>query len=186
MLNGYTGRLLKSSLPFHSRTHKRHANAYEHCYVLFRGQGTGPAAVNVIADRPNSTGGRNEGGKVRPLLSDRTNCWLVHSGNHKSTPDDITYPDGSRFSAVMPEKLTDALIRTYTDKGDRLLDCFGGVFSTAKLAILNRRRCTCMERSPETFKLGVRRIQSMDLKALGLVRVQTGKGVVGWNYASGI
>jgi DNA modification methylase len=82
----------------------------------------------------------------------------------------------------MPEKLTGALIQTYTNMGQRLLDCFGGVFSTAKLAILNQRRCVCIEKSPATFKVGVQRIESMDLKGLGLVRVKRGRDVAGWNY----
>lgn len=173
----------KSSLPFHVVSGTRHTNAFEHCYIMFRGRK--PAVVKVLKDRPNRTGGRVDNGVPRPMLSLRTNCWEVACGHNKSTLDHISFENGERFSAVMPEKLADGLIRTFSLPGQRICDPFGGCFTTAKMSILNSRRCLCIERSAETFRLGVRRLETMGLEKYGLKLAVREAGRVGWDYVIG-
>jgi DNA modification methylase len=52
------------------------------------------------------------------------------------------------------------LILFFTKKGDKVLDPFGGVGSTAKACALNGRICTSIELSPEWHELSIKRLET--------------------------
>ena len=57
-----------------------------------------------------------------------------------------------------PVTLFEYLIRTYTNEGDTVYDGFAGSFTTAIACIKTNRRYICIEKRPDYFALGEKRI----------------------------
>ena len=62
-------------------------------------------------------------------------------------------------AATMPEKLADILIRSFSNKGDIVLDPFMGVGTTGKVAIANGRRYIGSEISSEYCDIANKRLE---------------------------
>ena len=117
------------------------------CFVLSKGR---PRFIHRIADRPNVTAGnrqrmnrRNSDGSRRvwksefgivPLHGLRTNLWRVVTGKYSTTKDAVF-----DFPALMPEKLANDLIESFSQCDDLVLDPFSGAGTTAKMAVLTYR-----------------------------------------------
>lgn len=60
-------------------------------------------------------------------------------------------------STQKPVALIEYLIRTYTNEGELVLDNTAGSMTTAVAALNTGRRCICIEKDNEIFKIGEQR-----------------------------
>ena len=111
-----------------------------------------PKAVNLIADKPNSTfgqavGGSNrqpDGSRTRPACEGqaikqygvRYNVWKVQKGFAKTTTDAMAF----EHPAMFPEALARDHILSWSNEGDTVLDPFSGSGTTLKMARLMGRK----------------------------------------------
>jgi DNA modification methylase len=97
--------------------------------------------------------------KSKPLNTEdyriRGSTWYYAAGGNKTCEEDYL----ADFPAKMHEGLARDLIRSFSRPGDMVFDPFGGVMTTAKMAILAGRRYCCFEPDPKAFSLGARRIR---------------------------
>lgn len=147
----------------------RYANRYHQAIVLAKGK---PRMVNVLQDRPNKLAGQLTGGKLRDRkgrLSDRGqteirefgvrgNVWEYEAGGYKSTRDSYAYA----HPAVMPEKMAEDHILSWSRPGDLVFDPFCGSGTTCKMALLNHRKYLGVEISKDYFNISVRRMKEAE------------------------
>ncbi len=126
----------------------RYSQVFEYMFVFSKGI---PKAHNLIKDKKNNWGGTKSFGKSscrdkkgdiikekRKVVSEigyRNNIWKVKNGFGYSATDEIAY----KHPAIFPEKLAFDHIRTWTNEGDLVYDCFMGSGTTAKAAICANR-----------------------------------------------
>ena len=135
--------------------------AYEYVYVFTKGR---PTAVNILADRVNLGAGRSHGkgdtgrvGDAKPKSrksryivdthGPRTDVWTYAAGMGNSAPDDPEAHDV--HPALMPLKLAQDLIRSFSNEGDLVMDPFGGAGTTAKAAKYLLRDCVSIDINEE-------------------------------------
>jgi len=63
----------------------------------------------------------------------KTNIWEINPANHKEHP------------AIFPIELPKTAIKFYSQKGERVLDPFGGTCTTSKAAFMEDRKSICIE-----------------------------------------
>ena len=132
---------------------------FEYMFVLSKGR---PNAVNLICDRDNVV----KSGKVtvnssltadkkattrvveRKPFGKRTNVWKIQPQQKSDHP------------APFPRSLARDHILSWSNPGDVVLDPFLGSGTTGKMAILEGRRFTGIEREPEYFDIARRRIEA--------------------------
>ena len=142
----------------------RYGNAVQFVFVLSKGK---PNVFNPISDVPNETAG-----KVKIFHSRDANGDSHHSSPKIVKPyrvKDAVWPcsngghsdrDLTRFHpAVFNERLVQDLIRSYSVAGNVVLDCFSGVGTTAKIALLNNRRYLGFEIHQLYHDLAVKRLE---------------------------
>jgi len=110
-----------------------------------------PKTANLIVDRKNKSAGEKirgtqrtrDGrlisksgiGKVIEAYGVRGNIWSYATGLYGSTTDKFAF----KHPAILPEKVVEDHIRTWSNPGDLVYDCFGGSGTTGKIAkILGR------------------------------------------------
>ena len=147
----------------------RYANRYHQAIVLSKGK---PRIVNVLQDRSNKLAGQFTGGKLRDRkgrLSDRGqtqirefgargNVWEYEAGGCKSTSDSYAYA----HPAIMPEKMAEDHILSWSQPGDLVFDPFSGSGTTCKMALLNHRRYLGVEIGKDYFDISVRRMKEAE------------------------
>ena len=103
----------------------------------------------------------------------KTNCKeTTDYGEHKLTTYDSTerypksvwtFPKDSQKSAIHPTQkpvaLIEEIIKTYSNKGDTVLDSCAGSCTTAIAAINTGRNYICIEKDEEIYKQGEKRIK---------------------------
>ena len=128
-----------------SASGSRYSDVFEYCFVLTKGR---PNHVNVIADKKNKgfgtsftkDGGRKKDGtrnrdaeKTKIAVKEfgvRHNIWRINNscGSFGMPKKAYEHP------ALMPQELAYDMIRSYSDKGDLVLDPFMGSGTTARMA----------------------------------------------------
>jgi|AntDeeMinimDraft_5_1070356.scaffolds.fasta_scaffold05401_1 site-specific DNA-methyltransferase (adenine-specific) len=88
---------------------------------------------------PSKLGGLKKYGRIKG------NIWNYKVGNHQSTKDKIAF----KHPAIFPEKLANDHIISWSNEGDVIYDCFMGSGTTAKMAIINKRKWIGSEMSSE-------------------------------------
>jgi len=135
---------------------KRHPQVHEYIFTLIKDNSF---TFNPISDRKNKNPGmvqrstaRNTDGSMRKLpnhvqneFGKRTNIWPYVTGKGHSYKEDFV----KEHPAVMPIKLAEDLIRTYSNEGDLVLDPFGGACTTCLAAMNMKRKYLCIEREPK-------------------------------------
>jgi DNA modification methylase len=129
----------------------RYYSSFEYMFVLSKGK---PKTANLILDRKNNTAGqiihgtqRTKKGALIPKsgigkkkvvkeFGKRGNVWSYTSGRYHSTKDAIAF----NHPAILPEKLVEDHIITWSNPKDIIYDCFAGSGTTAKIATKLRRR----------------------------------------------
>ena len=150
-------------------TQDRYYNVIEYMFVFSKGK---PNALNFIKDHKNKTfgaikkadkcinKGKNEkSGKliVTGEFSRRSNIWKYGTGSN----------DKTGHPAVMPEKLANDHIISWSNENDIVYDPFMGSGTTAKMAILNKRNWIGSEISSEYCEIIKKRIADQPQTSLG-------------------
>jgi site-specific DNA-methyltransferase (adenine-specific) len=147
--------------PFQSDN--RYIGGFEYMFILSKGQ---PSKYNLIEDRKNINGGRQIGGTERqfdgtmkprsPLQKDkqvkiygkRKSIWEINSEKNNV----FGHP------AIFPEQLANDHIISWSNEDDIVMDPFMGSGTTAKAALLNRRKFIGFEISKEYCDIANKRI----------------------------
>ena len=133
---------------------------FEYMFVFCKGK---PKSINLIIDRRNETTGAEHKGTKRMTdgslkvehrggygeFGRRTNIWEYSVGRGNSTQDDFAY----EHPAMFPEKLAADHIRSWSNEGDLVYDCFMGSGTTAKMAMTLNRHYIGSEISEEYCKI---------------------------------
>lgn len=106
------------------------------------------------------------------------------SHNHEYVQENEGYPvsvlhfDNGNFKSFHPTQkpvaLLEYLIKTYTNPGETVLDNTAGSFSTGVACLQTGRNFIGIEKDPEFFAIGKRRMEDADLAAQGLPKQLTG------------
>lgn len=101
---------------------------------------------------------RNAFSKVRNVFE------YVIGGGH-TTKDKIAF----EHPAIMPEKLAEDQIKTWTNEGDLVIDPFVGSGTTAKMCILNNRKFIGCEISEDYCEIFIKRLEEFNCKKVDLL-----------------
>jgi site-specific DNA-methyltransferase (adenine-specific) len=147
----------------------RYQQVFEYMIVLSKGL---PKTINLIADRKNRWAGAKNFGTRSNRATDgsltssslanrvvnevgvRWNIWEISSGYGYSTTD----KEAHEHPAIFPEQLAIDHMRTWSNIGDTVLDCFMGSGTTAKAAKLLKRKSVGIEISDKYCDLIRRRL----------------------------
>ena len=144
----------------------RYKQSFEYMFVFSKGK---PKTYNPLNDIKNKEAGKIKkvsqrliGGRLRKDrivkindFQDRSNIWMYETGIN-STPDKIAF----EHPAVFPEQLANDHIISWSNEGDVVFDPFMGSGTTGKMAKLNNRRFTGIEKVPEYFEIAQERINA--------------------------
>jgi site-specific DNA-methyltransferase (adenine-specific) len=145
----------------------RYYPAFEYMIVLSKGK---PKTTNLIADKPNKYGGGIIQGRSRQANGDltrrsghgraikemgvRQNVWSYGTGWMVTSNDEEAFEHGAAFAEDMAEDH----IKSWSNAGDTVLDCFMGSGTTAKAAKLLKRKSVGIEISDKYCDLMRRRL----------------------------
>lgn len=148
----------------------RYRQAWEYMIVFSKGE---PVVKNLLKDhktvsyynhkwRKNHAGNRQEDGEIKAHndyevqpFATRENVWFYHNGYLKTTPDKIAY----EHPAIFPDKLAQDHIKSWSNEGDIVLDCFAGSGTTLKAAAKLRRKYIGIEKSQEYIEIAKKRLE---------------------------
>jgi len=88
----------------------------------------------------------------------KSNVWELPRGNQNSTKDKIAF----QHPAIFPEQLANDHIISWSNEGNLVYDCFMGSGTTAKMAILNKRKWIGSELSAEYCEITHERLKQFD------------------------
>ena len=138
---------------------------FEYMFVLTKGK---LKTSNIIKDRPNATSGtsrvttnRKADGKINnqgicktEALGRRENIWSYTNGFMQTASDEIAF----EHPAIFPEHLVGDHIKSWTNEGDVVYDCFSGSGTTAKMAFQLRRKFIGSEISAQYCAISEKRL----------------------------
>lgn len=131
---------------------------FEYMFVVSKGT---PKAINLIADRKNKWGGTKVHGTFRQAdgsLRGRSAAWkesvCKDFGVRFNVWEIVTEKNNKTgHPAVFPEALAADHIRSWSNEGDLVYDCFMGSGTTAKMAMTLNRHYIGSEISEEYCKI---------------------------------
>jgi site-specific DNA-methyltransferase (adenine-specific) len=135
--------------PSHKNSN-RYSQMFEYMFVFSNGI---PKTHNLICDKKNKWAGHSSfDGKISSVseFSPRGNIWEYVT----------SFNDKTEHPAVFPEYLASDHIKTWSNEGDLVYDCFGGSGTTAKMAHLLNRNWILSEISDEYVNLANKRLQA--------------------------
>jgi site-specific DNA-methyltransferase (adenine-specific) len=156
-----------------TRESKRYSQIFEYMFVFVKGEIR--SDIQLLADKPNKWAGVSSWGNLThyekdgsikhkgeqlksiPAYSMRNNIWRYNTGLEHDNKE-IKHP------AIFPEKLAEDHIKSWSVKGDVVLDPFAGSCTTGKMAILNGRDFIGIELNPEFYKKGLERVRLAELE----------------------
>lgn len=154
----------KTGTPFPSKT--RYNQVFEFMFVLSKGK---PKTFNPLMKKNKMSGEvrnsrkfRNKEGEMMPAFNGKpineygvqNNVWIIKNGNNKSSKDKAAF----NHPAIFPEELVSKHIKSWSNKGDLIYDCFMGSGTTAKMAHLLNRKWIGSEISNEYYDIANKRI----------------------------
>tara|TARA_R100001510_G_C7656230_1_gene216046 strand:+ start:4091 stop:4846 length:756 start_codon:yes stop_codon:yes gene_type:complete len=155
----------KTGTPFPSKT--RYNQIFEFMFVLSKGK---PSVFNPIMKK-NATAGavrhsrkfRNKDGEMIPSFNGKPvneygvedNVWLIKNGSYKSSKDKVAF----NHPAIFPEELVAKHIKSWSNKGELIYDCFMGSGTTAKMAHLLNRNWVGSEISKKYYDIANKRLK---------------------------
>ena len=110
------------------------------------------------AARYNKDGSKKTGKEANRVVGEikiTGNVFTYTIGRHS------TATDGTRHPALMPERLAEDQILTWTNEGDTVLDPFSGAATTGKMALRNGRRYVGVEVNREFCDVSVERLNDV-------------------------
>lgn len=139
----------------------------DYCFIFVKGK---LENINFLIDKKNKNVGkqkhntyrnRKTGKKIKKQKTQdikeygkRYNFWNYIVGGGNVTKDKIAYD----HDALMPEKLAEDLILSFSNPDDIILDIFNGAGTTTKMAYLNHRKFIGIELSEEYCKIARKRL----------------------------
>ncbi|MDI9313024.1 MAG: site-specific DNA-methyltransferase [Limnohabitans sp.] len=143
---------------------KRYHQHFEYMFAFSKGQ---PNTFNPITENCKYNGlanmkNRGTKGDLNYKKIERTsekkvgNVFFYSIGGGISTKDTIAY----EHPAIFPEQLVSDQIKTWTNEGDLVYDCFMGSGTTAKIAQLLQRKWIGSEISFEYVEIANRRLEN--------------------------
>ncbi len=167
----------RNSMPL---THKRYEQWFEYMFVFSKGKPKtfNPIMVDTsddykkrrktkhISQRHRNKTGEIDGYKEMPNYPTRIkeNVWRIKNGN-QSAKSKIAY----QHPAIFPEQLAIDHIKSWSNEGDTVLDCFMGSGTTAIACINTKRNYIGCELDKGYYNIIVKRIENANL-----VREMTG------------
>jgi site-specific DNA-methyltransferase (adenine-specific) len=146
----------------------RYTNAFEYMFVFSKGQ---PSTFNPIKEPSRSFGkiDKNYNGQrfpngihnikngVKRVRKEKllTNIWTYDAANDIER---INHP------AQFPMSLASDHIKTWSNEGDTVLDCFAGSGTTLKMAKMLSRQYIGIEISPEYVALAEKRLRDLNIR----------------------
>ena len=146
----------------------RYGQVFEYCFILSKGK---PKTFNQIKDKKNKWAGSTNFGKPSSRQKDGTlkqtdayqvadygarhNIWYIANGKGYTTKDEVAY----EHPALMPEKLAEGMILSWTKPGDIVLDPMSGGGTTAKMAYINNRNYVGIDLQDEYNDIARKRIE---------------------------
>jgi DNA modification methylase len=105
-------------------------------------------------------GNFKKGGEIKYLDREKniSNVWKIKTGDNSTTKDKIAY----KHPAIFPEQLANDHIISWSNEGDIVYDCFMGSGTTAKMAIINKRKWIGSEMSREYCDIVHERLKQFD------------------------
>lgn len=149
-----------------SRSSKRYHQAWEYIFCFSKGT---PETFNpfMVPAKYGHVGAnmkhRGQDGKLEYVKTKRNshtkvrNIFTYTVGGGHSTSDKEAY----RHPALMPEKLAEDQILTWTNPGDTVFDPFNGAGTSGKMAVANQRKYIGTELSKEYCDLSIIRISKI-------------------------
>jgi site-specific DNA-methyltransferase (adenine-specific) len=150
---------------FSNPSNNRYHQIFEYMFVLSKGK---PKSFNKIKDRENVvkgfrkvSNGRYANGKIRDKTKEKRTL-----GNSDLFVDDFGMryniwkftTERGKHPAIFPEQLANDHIKSWSNEGDIVYDCFMGSGTTAKMAILNNRNYIGSEISEDYCKIANERL----------------------------
>ena len=137
-----------------SRNSKRYTQIFEYMFVFSKGKIR--RDITLLCDKPNKWAGHTNWGNNTQYDK---NGNLIQTNNHKPIPEfsmrnniwkySVGFNDKTGHPAVFPEQLAQDHILSWSNKGDVVFDPFIGSGTTAKMAMLNKRKFVGCEISKE-------------------------------------
>ena len=155
----------KTGTPFPSQT--RYNQTFEFMFVLSKGK---PKTFNPLMKKNKMSGAvrhsrkfRNKDGDMIPSFNGKpinmyglqNNVWLIKNGNNKSSKDKVAF----NHPAIFPEELVSKHIKSWSNKGELIYDCFMGSGTTAKMAHLLNRDWIGSEISKKYYDIANKRLK---------------------------
>ena len=128
----------------------RYTQIFEYCFILSKGK---PKTINLIQDKKNAWAGYTSFGNAKTRRKDgtmhdpgkkskeireygvRTNIWKIKNSGGFGQSSKASY----KHPATMPEELARGHIKTWSNKGDLILDPFMGAGTTAQVCLEENR-----------------------------------------------
>lgn len=157
----------KTGIPF--PMHTRYNQSFEYMFVLSHGK---PATFNPIKEptkykRNTPAKTRTKDGKLEPTkyavgkeTRSRTNIWRYCTGFMRSTQDKIAF----EHPAIFPDLLAQDHIKSWSNKGDTILDPFMGSGTTLVAASKLGRKAIGIEINPQYFEIACKRVQESQMQ----------------------
>lgn len=98
----------------------------------------------------------------RNAVSKVKNVFEYIIGGGHTTKDKIAF----EHPAIMPEKLAEDQIKTWTNEGDVVIDPFAGSGTTAKMCLMNHRKFYGCEISEEYCNIFIKRLEQFETKLI--------------------
>ena len=117
--------------------------------------------TNLHSVKPIKNGRKNKGANAKQITICDINYMQTESGFNESV---LYYSNksGKGYSyhpTQKPVALLEYLINTYSNEGNLILDNTAGSMSTAIAAINTNRKCICIEKDDEYFRIGSERVE---------------------------
>ena len=107
-------------------------------------------------------GNKNYKVTKRNAVSKVKNVFEYIIGGGHTTKDKIAF----EHPAIMPEKLAEDQIKTWTNEGDIVIDPFAGSGTTAKMCLMNHRKFYGCEISEEYCNIFIQRLEQFETKLI--------------------
>lgn len=142
--------------------------AFEYMFVFTKGS---PKTINLLLDRKNKESRNGDNGTKRLKNGElkkvsrggygeygrRTNIWEYRVGKGHSSKDKEAF----EHPAIFPEDLAKDHILSWSKKGDIVYDCFMGSGTTAKMAVITKRKFIGSEVSKEYCAIATKRLKKI-------------------------
>lgn len=156
----------------HQHSANRYGRPLEYALILSKGA---PRYFCPLRDKPNKSKGRVKAftnrlpdGSFPPVRRRKTNAfgiraavWCYATGRNVTTKDGYAL---AAHPALMPERMAEDHIRSWSKVGDLVFDPFAGAGTTLKVARLNFRRYLGFEANPEYVEIAQRRLAEADAR----------------------